>query len=116
LPATDNELSQLRTRRPIEADRYRALIEHVADHAIYMLDPTGVVMTWNTGAARIKGYRAEEIIGHNFECFYTPEDRAREASGGAGDRSARREIRGGAPSCAQGRQPVLGTRRYRPAP
>jgi PAS domain S-box-containing protein len=42
-----------------------------------MLDPTGVVMTWNTGAARIKGYRAEEIIGRNFGCFYTPEDRAR---------------------------------------
>jgi PAS domain S-box-containing protein len=42
-----------------------------------MLDPTGVVMTWNTGAARIKGYRAEEIIGRNFDCFYTPEDRAR---------------------------------------
>jgi PAS domain S-box-containing protein len=41
-----------------------------------MLDPTGVVMTWNTGAERIKGYRAEEIIGRNFDCFYTPEDRA----------------------------------------
>ena len=78
MAATDNEQTRLRTPERIEADRYKALVERVSDHAIYMLDPTGVVMTWNTGAARIKGYRAEEIIGRNFECFYTPADRARE--------------------------------------
>src|SRR5262249_48158146 len=43
---------------------------------IYMLDPQGRVSSWNPGAERIKGYAADEIIGENFACFYTPEDRA----------------------------------------
>jgi PAS domain S-box-containing protein len=66
-----------RLHEQIEADRYRVLVERVADYAIYMLDPTGLVTTWNDGAARIKGYKAEEILGQNFERFYTPEDRER---------------------------------------
>src|SRR6201996_8792500 len=49
-------------------------IEEVADYAVLMLDPSGHVMTWNIGAERIKGYRADEIIGRHFSCFYTPED------------------------------------------
>jgi PAS domain S-box-containing protein len=53
------------------------LIRGVVDYAIYMLDPEGRVMSWNTGAERIKGYAAEEIIGQHFSCFYTEEDRAR---------------------------------------
>ena len=60
-----------------EAARYRILVEAVTDYAIYMLDPTGVVTSWNAGAQRFKGYRAEEIIGQHFSRFYTEEDRAR---------------------------------------
>ncbi|HEY6462475.1 MAG TPA: PAS domain S-box protein, partial [Polyangiaceae bacterium] len=53
---------------------FRLLVESVRDYAIFMLDPNGVVATWNTGAERIKGYRAEEIIGQHFSRFYPPED------------------------------------------
>ena len=53
---------------------FRLLVEGVRDYAIYSLDPDGFVTTWNTGAQRIKGYTAEEIIGKHFSCFYTPED------------------------------------------
>ena len=53
----------------------RSLIENVKDHAIFMLDSEGRVSAWNTGAERIKGYRAEEIIGQSFARFYTQEDR-----------------------------------------
>ena len=55
--------------------RYRQLIEAVTDYAIFQLDANGFVSTWNPGAERIKGYRAEEIIGRHFSCFYTAEDR-----------------------------------------
>jgi PAS domain S-box-containing protein len=51
------------------------LIEAVTDYAIYMLDANGNVRTWNTGAERIKGYSADEIIGKNFSVFYTDEDK-----------------------------------------
>src|SRR6516162_6672284 len=54
------------------------LIETVTDYAIYMLDANGNVRTWNTGAERIKGYSAEEIIGKNFAVFYTDEDKRAE--------------------------------------
>ncbi len=60
-----------------EAARYRILVEAVTDYAIYMLDPTGVVTSWNAGAQRFKGYSADEIIGQHFSRFYTEEDRAR---------------------------------------
>jgi len=56
--------------------RFRLLVEGVIDYAIYMLDPTGIVTNWNAGAARIKGYRAEEVVGQHFGIFYPPEDRA----------------------------------------
>jgi len=55
---------------------FRLLVEAVQDYAIYMLDPSGRVSTWNTGAHRIKGYSSNEIIGRHFECFFTPENRA----------------------------------------
>ena len=55
--------------------RYRLLVEAVTDYAIYMLDETGVVTSWNPGARRFKGYEAGEIIGQHFSRFYTPEDR-----------------------------------------
>ncbi|MGA7114843.1 MAG: PAS domain S-box protein, partial [Pseudolabrys sp.] len=54
--------------------RYRLLVEAVTDHAIYLLDASGIVTSWNPGAARLKGYPAEEIIGQHFSRFYTPED------------------------------------------
>jgi PAS domain S-box-containing protein len=60
-----------RARR--QADQLRLLVQATIDYAIFMLDPQGRVATWNTGAQRIKGYRAEEIIGQHFSRFY-PQD------------------------------------------
>ena len=57
--------------------RFRLLVDSVRDYAIFMLDPQGHVLTWNAGAARIKGYRADEIIGSHFSRFYPPEALAR---------------------------------------
>ncbi|MDB5956574.1 PAS domain S-box protein [Ramlibacter sp.] len=56
-------------------ERFRLLVEGVSDYAIFMLDPNGVVITWNMGAQRINGYAAEEIIGQHFSIFYPPEVR-----------------------------------------
>jgi PAS domain S-box-containing protein len=55
-------------------ERFRLLVEGVKDYAIFMLDPDGYIISWNAGAERIKGYRAEEIIGEHFSRFYTQED------------------------------------------
>jgi PAS domain S-box-containing protein len=52
-------------------EAFRLLVESVQDYAIFILDPRGIVMTWNAGARRIKGYEASEIIGRSFELFYT---------------------------------------------
>jgi PAS domain S-box-containing protein len=57
-------------------ERFRLLVDGVKDYAIFMLDPTGRVATWNDGAERIKQYRAKEIIGQHFSKFYLPEDLA----------------------------------------
>lgn len=54
--------------------QFRLLVESVRDYAIFMLDPTGHVATWNSGAERIKGYRADEIIGRHFSAFYPEVD------------------------------------------
>ncbi|MFJ4444763.1 nitrogen regulation protein NR(II) [Pseudomonas sp. NPDC089422] len=56
------------------ASRYEQLVQSVVDYAIYMLDPAGHVVSWNAGAQRIKGYRAEEVIGRHFSLFFTPQD------------------------------------------
>jgi len=53
--------------------RFRTLIESVQDYAIFMLDSNGCVTTWNTGAERLKGYAAEDIIGSHFSRFYPPD-------------------------------------------
>ncbi len=58
-------------------ERFRLLVEGVQDYAIFMLDPDGYISTWNAGAERFKGYKADEIIGEHFSRFYTPEDIAR---------------------------------------
>jgi PAS domain S-box-containing protein len=55
-------------------DQFRLLVDSVRDYAIYMLDVEGYVISWNAGAERLKGYRAEEIIGQHFSRFYPPED------------------------------------------
>jgi PAS domain S-box-containing protein len=67
---SDRQLASL-----TEEGRYRLLIEAVTDYAIYMLDASGVVTTWNPGAHRIKGYAANEIIGQHFSRFYTEDDK-----------------------------------------
>jgi PAS domain S-box-containing protein len=54
--------------------RYRLLVEAVTDYAIYMIDPDGVVVSWNSGAERLKGYTEKEIVGRNFSQFYPPKD------------------------------------------
>jgi PAS domain S-box-containing protein len=56
--------------------RFQLLVDAVTDYAIYLLDPEGRIISWNSGAARIKGYTAAEVIGSNFTRFYTPEDQA----------------------------------------
>ena len=55
-------------------DQFSVLVDAVHEYAIFMLDPSGRVMTWNSGARRIKGYEAGEIIGRHFSIFYTAED------------------------------------------
>src|SRR5256885_2272791 len=66
-----------RTLARIEPESlYKLLVESVVDYAMFMLDPNGIIVSWNAGAERIKGYAAAEIIGQSFSIFYTPEDRA----------------------------------------
>jgi PAS domain S-box-containing protein len=54
-------------------EQFRSVVAAVSDYAIYLLDPTGVIVSWNTGAERIKGYAAQEIVGRHFSVFYPPE-------------------------------------------
>ena len=78
----DSDSDAAKSRGPAEnlleasEERFRLLVERVADYAIFMLDPDGRVSSWNVGAERIKGYRADEIIGQHFSRFY-PEDAVR---------------------------------------
>lgn len=60
----------------LNSGRADLLIQSVTDYAIYMLDPSGIVISWNAGAERLKGYRPTEIIGQHFSRFYTEEDLA----------------------------------------
>ena len=57
-----------------DAHRFRLLVESVRDYAIFILDPDGLIVTWNPGAERIKGYKASEIVGRHFSTFYPQED------------------------------------------
>src|SRR5580704_11752566 len=61
---------------PTEEERWRLLVDAVTDYAIYMIDPQGIVRSWNQGAQRFEGYEPFEIIGQHFSRFYTEEDRA----------------------------------------
>ncbi|MDB5708291.1 MAG: hybrid sensor histidine kinase/response regulator [Sphingomonas bacterium] len=71
---TERRAAEEELRRSEE--RFRLLVQSITDYAIYMLDPTGKVTSWNPGAQRFKGYRTEEILGEHFSRFYTEEDRA----------------------------------------
>lgn len=55
-------------------ERFRLMVEGVKDYGIFMLDPAGLVVSWNAGAERISGYQADEILGHDFSIFFPPED------------------------------------------
>ncbi len=68
------ELTQSNESLRSSEDRYRLLVEGVNDYAIFMLDPDGTVQTWNSGAERLKGFHAREIVGKSFSSFFTPED------------------------------------------
>jgi two-component system, cell cycle sensor histidine kinase and response regulator CckA len=82
-----NVLSMSTGQKPAEAissrgtqlteDHFRLLVEGVKDYAIFMLNPEGLVVTWNQGAERIKGYRPEEILGRHFSVFYPEAEAAR---------------------------------------
>jgi PAS domain S-box-containing protein len=66
----------LRATHTGDEDRYRVLVEAITNYAIYMLDPSGMVQSWNAGAERFQGYSSDEIIGRHFARFYTGQDRA----------------------------------------
>jgi PAS domain S-box-containing protein len=72
---TERRMNEERLR--ISEERFRMLVEGVRDYAIFLLDPTGHVVTWNAGAQRIKGYLPEDIIGKHMSVFYPPEARER---------------------------------------
>src|SRR5436305_139673 len=61
------------TALAVSEEQFRMLVGGVKDYAIFMLDPGGHVLTWNAGAERVKGYRAEEIVGRHFSRFYPAE-------------------------------------------
>ena len=80
----EKHLAQMEGRRRLaeealreSEERYRMLLDGIQDYAIFMMDPRGEIVSWNAGAERIKGYTAEQIIGHNFSRFFPPEDIAR---------------------------------------
>jgi PAS domain S-box-containing protein len=67
LEAVDGELRET-------LERFKSLIESAKEYAIFMLDPDGLIKSWNSGAQRLKGYLADEIIGQHFSRFYSPQD------------------------------------------
>jgi PAS domain S-box-containing protein len=74
LDASETERKEADKVRLATEERFRLMVESVQDYAILMLDAQGNVATWNAGAQRFKGYRAEEIMGRHFSTFYPPED------------------------------------------
>lgn len=70
------ELQQANEHLKASEERYHKMVEEVQDYAIIMLDPEGNIQNWNAGAEFIKGYKTKDIVGKNFNLFYTKEDRA----------------------------------------
>jgi PAS domain S-box-containing protein len=104
------ERRQAEEKLRMSEERFRVLVEGVEEYAILMLDPQGRVTTWNAGAARIKGYTADEILGESFTRFY-PRRTSRHASRArARDRAGHRQVRRGGLARAQGRHALLGQR------
>ncbi len=68
LPVADHR------RKPGLEERLQLLIEAVVDYGIFVLDPSGHVVSWNAGAQKLKGYTRDEIVGRHFSVFYPPED------------------------------------------
>ena len=77
-PQVEADLAEARATLRATEEHFRLLVETVRDYAIFLLDPSGRVATWNNGAARIKGYAANEIVGRHFSSFY-PESDLRDA-------------------------------------
>ncbi|MFC7516707.1 PAS domain S-box protein [Herbaspirillum sp. GCM10030257] len=69
-----NDMTPSLPQKTAVESRFQLLVSGINDYAIYMLDPDGIVTSWNAGAQRFKGYTAEEIIGQHFSRFYRPED------------------------------------------
>ena len=69
MPISESGKSGRTNSANAESARFRVLVEAITDYAIYMLDPGGAVTSWNAGAERIKGYKADEIVGQNFARF-----------------------------------------------
>jgi PAS domain S-box-containing protein len=58
-------------------EKYRMLLDGIQDHAIFLLNPLGSILSWNAGAERIQGYNADDIIGRNYSCLFSTQDQAR---------------------------------------
>jgi PAS domain S-box-containing protein len=71
----DSVLAPHRHKTVNELDLYKLLVDSVEEYAIFLLDTTGHVVSWNAGAQRLKGYKAGEIIGQHFSIFYTEKDK-----------------------------------------
>ncbi|HEL7666997.1 TPA: PAS domain S-box protein [Stenotrophomonas maltophilia] len=80
-----NRTAKAKTDLRDESRQFALLVNSVTDYALYMLDPTGVIQTWNPGGQRIKGYRTADVVGTNFSRFYLPE----EAQAGLPERNLR---------------------------
>jgi PAS domain S-box-containing protein len=74
LAKTESRLKFLEEALRESQEQYRMLLDGIEDHAIFMMDSAGRIISWNAGAERIKGYRADEIIGRNFSCFFPSQD------------------------------------------
>jgi PAS domain S-box-containing protein len=74
--AADAHKAPARPESAEDAGLFRLLVERVVDYAVFLLTTDGHIWSWNAGAERLKGYRADEIIGQHFDRFYTNEDRA----------------------------------------
>ncbi len=72
---TKKPTSKISTKKEILEKLHQKMIQEVRDFAIILMDIDGTILSWNTGAEKIKGYKAEDIIGQNFRIFYMPKDR-----------------------------------------
>jgi len=73
-PTVEAQLDATREMLRVSEEHFQLLVESVRDYAIFLLDPVGRVASWNVGAERIKGYTAEQIVGHHFSEFYLAEE------------------------------------------